>query len=253
MRWRIPFEKLRANPFQLLPTVCVVCLRQCDSDFNLCTACADQLPKLENTCDRCGLPFSPTLVPTGNQRRCGACVGLQFPVESCHGLYHYRSPVDALLSNFKFGDRLDIGFSLSRLLARAMGEYYETNTKPDLLIPVPIHTRRYLQRGFNQAWELTKHAGRLNGIGISNRLVMKTRHTEAQSKLASATERKHNLRDAFAINPRFPLKDVTHVTIIDDVVTTMSTVTVIAKLLQSHGIPRVDVWCVARASRIFTP
>ncbi|MCG8415822.1 MAG: hypothetical protein MI746_16530 [Pseudomonadales bacterium] len=172
---------------------------------------------------------------------------------SCRGLYHYSSPVDALLGAFKFGGRLDVGYGLSRLLARAIGEHYGTGSKPDLLIPVPIHTRRYLQRGFNQAWELAKVAGKLNGIEVSNRLVIKTRHTEAQSNLASATERKNNLRRAFEINPRFPVRDVTHVTIIDDVVTTMTTVTAIAKLLQRHGISRVEVWCVARASRVFGP
>ena len=254
------FNRLKLLPAALgsvllraLPLTCMVCLRQSDTDYNLCTTCRSQLPVIDNYCCRCGLPLATrpgvTVTMAGKPAICGQCIGRQFPVDSCRGLYHYVEPVSSLLGKFKYQARLDIGYSLSRLLAEAMLVHYRNTAKPDLLIPVPMHSRRYLQRGFNQAWEITRQAGARTGISVCNKLVVKKRHTAPQSSLTSAAERKRNLQGAFEINGGIPLENLSRVTLIDDVVTTMNTVTAIAKSLKRKGITTVEVWCIARATR----
>ena len=229
----------------LVPTLCIVCKRQCHGAYSLCPECEAQLPAIGSHCQRCGLPFPERQL---QQARCGNCLGKEFPVQQCHALFHYSSPINKLLSSFKYRARLDIGRSLGCLLAHKMSSVYSKKTAPDLLIPVPMHPRRYFQRGFNQSWELTRFCGDMTGFKTCANLVKKTRHTESQTSLSSHKKREANLHKAFAINGRMALDNVSKITIIDDTVTTMATVSALARLLRSHGIPEVEVWCIARTS-----
>ncbi len=80
-------------------------------------------------------------------------------------------------------------------------------------------------------------------------MLVKIRNTRAQSELPAAARRKRNLRGAFAMVEMRKPRNVNHVAIVDDVVTTMSTASELARVLKSHGICRVEVWCLARAKR----
>lgn len=222
----------------IVPTNCLVCLRTCSRAIPLCPTCESQLPWLSSACARCGLPFVEEILADG---RCGKCLGMQFPVDGCRALFTYNSPVRELINGFKHRQRLDIGMCLATLMAL---KFHDEQT--DLLLPVPVSYRRFCGRGFNQSWELTRQLSRKLGIRCCNRVLRKSRHTAAQSVQTSVTARRQNLRGAFTIDSTEPMEKVNSVTIIDDVVTTMSTVDSLARLLKRHGIPRVQVLCVAR-------
>lgn len=115
---------------------------------------------------------------------------------------------------------------------------------PDILIPVPLHTQRLRQRGYNQALELARPLSTAFNIELANDYCRRIKSTEEQSKLA-ARYRKSNLKNAFLVT-----EDLTnrHVTIVDDVMTTGTTVDELSKQLQLAGARRVDVWVCARAS-----
>lgn len=239
MRWSV-WQALH----WVFPTCCMVCHKTISSEISLCSHCEQQLPWLRNHCHGCGLEFDAVELPA---HLCGQCAGKDRDVDACHGLFHYSAPLNRLIPAFKFQARFDIGYSLARLLGAAMSKHYQQHNAPDLLLPVPQHYRRHLHRGFNQSWELVQEVGRVTAIPYSNKLLKKHKHTRAQSELGSARERARNLAGAFKLAPEFELGNVNRVTIIDDVVTTMATVSALAKLLKSHGIQGIEVWCVARA------
>ena len=231
-----------------IPVQCPICALETCSPSAICEICERQLPWLESACECCGLPTAARLLQIG---RCGRCVVEPPAFDSCHALFHYRTPVDQLIAQFKFQRRLEVGAALAKLLLSRFQQHLDSQQSgesTELLIPVPLHRKRMNQRGFNQAWELVKYVSAASGIRASNRLIERTRFTTPQTELSSADERRRNLRSAFAVTDLEFANSVTRVTIIDDVVTTAATVSAMASCLRRHGIRRVDVWCLARAS-----
>ncbi len=230
----------------LLPTSCVVCGRDSQNCYNLCHVCEAELPWIQRSCPVCGIDRigQSQLVDT-----CGSCLLNPPPFTSCNGIFHYVSPIDKLLTDFKFNARFEVGFALSNILSKYMQRYYLNSKKPDLILPVPLHRNRLRLRGFNQAIEIAKVVSRLCHIPLSKSAIMKIRDTSPQTEIGTARARKLNLRGAFSVANPAILKNVKSVALIDDVVTTMATVTALSKVLQSHGISRIDVWCLARANR----
>ena len=117
-------------------------------------------------------------------------------------------------------------------------------TKPELLLPVPLHRTRLRQRGYNQALELAKPLARLLGVPLCRDLLQRQRGTAAQTEL-DAVARRRNVRGAFAVRAGVALP--THVAILDDVMTTGATLAECARVLKRAGVQRVDVWALARA------
>ncbi|MEQ8315178.1 MAG: ComF family protein [Gammaproteobacteria bacterium] len=233
---------------QVFPTCCMVCNRTIASSYSLCQECEQQLPWMEAHCHGCGLAF-PEAVLVNN--RCGQCLSdyadRGHALDRCHSLFHYSSPLNNLIPAFKFQARFDIGHCFASLMAVKLAAHFHQHGRPDLLLPVPLHYRRYRERGFNQSWELVKTVSRHTAVPCSNTVLLKQKHTAAQSDLGSARERRRNLTNAFVLHPNCSLESVTTVTIIDDVITTMSTVNNLAGLLKAHGIQGVEAWSIARA------
>jgi len=130
-----------------------------------------------------------------------------------------------------------------------MQNYYTTHTRPELLLPVPLHRIRLRSRGYNQASEIAKHISAVCNIRLHRRLLARTRDTRPQTEIGTAKKRLVNLQGAFLVKAPAALENVKSVAIIDDVVTTMATVTAATIALQNAGIAQVEVWCIARASR----
>src|SRR5690606_27231058 len=117
--------------------------------------------------------------------------------------------------------------------------------RPQLILPVPLGLARYRSRGFNQARELALPVSTALGIPVRNDVLERRRETAEQAGL-NRRQRLRNVSGAFALLK--PL-DVKHVALLDDVITTGSTVTAVSQLLRDNGVQRVDVWAVARAMR----
>jgi len=115
---------------------------------------------------------------------------------------------------------------------------------PDMLVPVPLHRWRMFKRGFNQASEMAVYAGRVFQAQVLTGALRRRRNTPAQSGL-SRRQRRKNLNGAF--DWRGGVKPGRHVALVDDVMTTGSTLTECARVLKRAGAKRVDVWVAARA------
>ena len=116
---------------------------------------------------------------------------------------------------------------------------------PDCLIPVPLHSFRLVNRGFNQALELARFLSRKFSIPIDSRLIKRTRHTDPQFDLPHKA-RQANVRKAFQLKGIPIYKSVA---IVDDIVTSGATANELAGLLKQAGINDVSVWALARAKR----
>jgi ComF family protein len=116
---------------------------------------------------------------------------------------------------------------------------------PNCIIPIPLHKTRLQERGFNQAVELGRPIAKKLGIPLVLHACKRSHLTQAQSSLPSK-ERRQNLKGAFSLTGKTLGK---HIAILDDVMTTASTVTELSQLLNKAGVEEITVWCIARSSR----
>ncbi|MES9832502.1 MAG: ComF family protein [Candidatus Thiodiazotropha sp. DIVDIV] len=220
----------------LYPQSCLLCGSNADFETRFCQTCYEKLPFNHHACPYCALPLP---VNTAEGTRCGGCLQQQLPYHSCITALRYEPPLSRLISNLKFRQHLHLTLPLAKLLIHRLAE---PDDPPELILPVPLHPRRLRERGFNQAQEIGRVVAKHYGIPLDSRLVKRTRETSAQSDL-NEHERRRNLRNAFRIYGS--LKGV-NVAILDDVVTTGSTITELSKALNRAGADKITVWAVAR-------
>lgn len=211
----------------LLPLRCLVCGDPGHDDLDLCCACLADLPWAGRACLRCALPLPDTALIV-----CGSCREEVPPQTATHASLLYLPPVDQLVVRYKFRQDLAAGRLLAQLMQRAPPPWW---CPP--LVPVPLHNRRLRQRGYNQAGELCRLLPMPVWQGLYRR-----RHTAPQSE-RTAEQRRENLFDAFDVRGLVP----TRLTVVDDVMTTGSTVMEVAETLRLVGAAEVRVWVCARA------
>ena len=131
---------------------------------------------------------------------------------------------------------------LTALVSRYSAE--DAATRPDLLVPVPLHAQRLRERGYNQSLELARRLAPAIGLRIDAAALARARATAAQSELDAAARRR-NVRDAFVADPA-RVRD-RHIALIDDVATTAATAHECARALKLAGARDVSVYVIARA------
>ena len=151
----------------------------------------------------------------------------------------YARPLDRLLPRFKFHGDLATG----RLLAQWMLDAAPPLPPTATLLPVPLHTARLRQRGYDQALELARPLARGLARPLRTDVLHRRRATAAQSEL-DAADRRRNVRGACAVAADGPLPE--HAVLVDDVMTTGATLQAAALALRRAGVARVDAWVCAR-------
>jgi ComF family protein len=175
---------------------------------------------------------------------------LPWDQESLPGLVsalRFEPPADELVRGLKYAGVLANARVLGVLLAQAVRS--RGGVAPALLVPVPLHDSRLRERGFNQALSIARYAGRELGIHLAGRALRRVRDTPSQTGLHRG-ERHANVRGAFEINGARSwrlLREAAHVALVDDVITTGSTLAETKCVLLAAGVRRVDLWAVARA------
>jgi ComF family protein len=218
----------------LYPPRCTLCGDPGEGHYDLCHPCLTALPHNLHPCRQCGLPLEGS-----EAHLCGRCLKKAPPFDRAVIPLLYQPPLDRLILALKFHQGLAHARLLGQLLAEAVEQ---SDSRPQLIIPVPLHPQRLRERGYNQALEIARPAARRCAIPIALDHVERTRATGTQTRL-KYKERHKNMRGVFEV-----IRDVPqHVAIVDDVVTSGATVSALAKALKQAGATRVDIWAVARA------
>ena len=171
---------------------------------------------------------------------CGECQQRLPNWDAAWAPFRYGWPLDRLESRYKFGADLAAGRVLSTLWRREPRPI----ELPQLLIAVPLHRSRLRRRGYNQALELARPLARAWAVPLRHDALHRQRPTDAQTEL-DAVGRRKNVRGAFALRAGISLP--AHVAILDDVMTTGTTLAECTRVLKRAGVSRVDVWALARA------
>ena len=232
------YQWIKKLQFWLLPPTCLLCGAPGEGEWDLCAGCRADLPLNSQACQRCGIP----LRYTGAELICGKCQQHPPAFDRTFAPLLYQPPVDFLIKGLKFGGRL----AAARLLGEWLGEVLQQQggELPEYLIPVPLHPSRLRERGFNQSLELARPVARRLGIPLLPHGVRRIRHTQPQTQL-DVEARRSNIRGAFAVNQPVSAR---YVAILDDVITTGSTVNEIARVLRAAGVEEIEVWACARTA-----
>jgi ComF family protein len=172
--------------------------------------------------------------------RCGGCRARPPAFRNLVAPWRYAPPLDAVIRALKFGRREELGAELGTALAGAVGAEL---AGCDLVVPVPLHWRRRLARGFDQADRIARPLAARVGLP-HRRAVVRRRATRPQTGLGRA-ERRRNLRGAFAV-PRPEAVRGRVVALVDDVATTGSTLDAVARRLLACGATAVVAVAAAR-------
>ena len=233
--------------------ICCLCDTQGICGLDLCQFCHKALPHNHFSCHQCAAPISAA---DGNKDRliCGRCLATPSSIDHSIVPYLYRPPVDFMIKRLKFHEQLKYSRVLGDLLADAIERYYAgagpnsgvngCGTFPDLILPMPVHRERLLQRGFNQAQEIANSVANRFSKKCNTTAVSRSVSPRPQSSL-SAARREANIRRTFDI-PNPAVINGLHVAVVDDVYTTGATARAISKKLKSAGATKVSIWAVAR-------
>ena len=219
---------------QIIPYSCVLCHQKSNNNFDLCHKCEHQMAINRQACQCCAIPIEGTALV------CGKCQQHPPFFQQSFIPFIYQDPIRHLILQLKFHEKLYAAKILGHLLATQIKQ--NNKALPELIIPVPLHPTRQKQRGFNQTIEISRFLSHKLNIQMDNSIIIKEIHTQPQIDL-SRIEREKNLANVFSVK-KTPVAQ--HIAIVDDVVTTGHTVNQIAKLLQSTGVEKIDVWAIAR-------
>ncbi len=221
---------------------CLLCDAPSHQYIPLCEDCEADLPWLSEHCSQCALPIPD------QQALCADCTQNPPLFSKVITPFQFVFPVDTLISRFKYQQNWPYGQLLSNLLAQYLRYYFdEGGQRPDLILAVPLAKRRQRQRGYNQAQMICDWLGKALDLENPQQLVLRTRETVSQQGL-NAKARRENLHNAFQISQPEQVKNK-HIVLVDDVLTTGTTCSIISGLLLKHGAARVEVYCLARTGK----
>jgi len=221
----------------LLPPTCILCGQAGFDNQDICLGCFNDLSKNIHCCYRCAESFeSANIAPL----LCGHCISHTPAFDETYAPFKHQSIIRYLIANLKFKQQ----YKNARLLATLLANHLKkTAEMPEVIIPVPLHKQRYQQRGFNQTVEIAKTLSRQLKLPVDTKSCIRHRNTPHQINLP-AKQRHKNIKNAFTISQ--PIK-AQHIALLDDVMTTGTTVNELARVLKKSGVGRVDVWVCARA------
>lgn len=225
------------------PPGCGGCGAPVEGAAALCRGCDRSLARIPaGLCTLCQAAPAPA-----RGRRCAACTGRRGPLAACVAAAEFAGEVEAWIHRFKYPAPGIAGLDPAAL-AVARGLVREAariaaGGPPQLVVPIPLHPRRLRVRGFNPAAILARSLARELRAPFDPVALRRVRDTPSQTGL-DRRERRHNVRGAFRTAERARLPG--RVWLVDDVVTTGSTLTEAARVLRRAGARTVVAVCAAR-------
>lgn len=223
------------------PPLCLSCEAPIAHADALCPSCFQALrPITRPYCPVLGLPFD---VPLGPDARSAEAIADPPPFERARSAVIYNDVARRLIARLKYGDRPELARFCARLMAGAGRDLLADRP---VIVPVPLHAYRQFERRYNQSAELARALARIAGLGADMGLVVRSRRTRQQVGL-SADARRRNVAGAFTVRPGAAARlGGRRVLLVDDVITTGSTVKAVTHALKRAGVDGIDVISFAR-------
>lgn len=249
-----PRQNLYRLVASVLPGVCILC-KDAVSNGNtcLCNRCIDSLPWIVSGCRICGSQLE-------KPHLCPQCQKSPPHYRRCISAFDYNGDtIDKLIFPIKkkpFSPQLR---QLTLLLSRTIESAYTNEDRPDTVIPVPVHWRTLLSRGFNQSYSIAHQLTQcFDNLEIGPELCQR-RNLSTPQRMSNRQQRLYNMKHSFTfyqtnylkkLNTPMAYASINNKTlaIVDDVVTTGATVNALATLLIQAGAKAVDVWAIAKTS-----
>lgn len=228
----------------LYPKRCVLCEQPCKEGSpvqpfqdvaHICAACLALLPHNNKACNTCALPLQ-----LEESVQCGQCLGKQPIWASAHALWRYESQAQWLIQHYKYAKAYYLDRSFSALLAAYADRLLQDQF--DAVVPVPMHKRRWVSRGFNQAEVLARAVAKQLDLPLLAREVERVKNTPRFAAGQDKKARRRAIKGAFRVNADMPDR----LLIVDDVKTTGATSEELARVLLQAGAKSVSVLVLAR-------
>ncbi|WP_445158000.1 ComF family protein [Halomonas sp. E14] len=234
LAWHRFRQRLEGGLRLAMPGRCNFCLAPAEPGHSWCAPCFESLSWNTPACPGCAEPKPPGSL---EGRRCGRCL-VQCPAYRRAWVpLRYEGDVARLMQRFKFHASPRAGAVLLELFLSGLPE--PAVRHPQALMPVPLHSQRARERGFDQAEWLTRRLAHRLGLPLCQ--AQRRQATPSQRGLGR-DERMRNLRQAFHVEEPLPLR----LTLIDDVMTTGATLDALAEACRAAGATEVEVWAFAR-------
>jgi ComF family protein len=237
----------RINPLTALsslfyPATCAVCSEAIERPDYLCENCRARTPRITAPfCAKCSEPFFGAITQAFS---CANCEHRVLHFDSAVAAYRSRGLVRKLIHEFKYGHHRHLRHPIAEWLGETMSDPRLRGRRFDLIVPVPLHPARERERGFNQATLLAELLSRHAAVPM-RAVLERIRYTKTQTAHDRA-ERMENLRDAFRLRKNMNVREL-HLLVIDDVLTTGSTLSECARVLKEAGALSVHAATAARA------
>ncbi|MDP2874521.1 MAG: ComF family protein [bacterium] len=220
----------------LYPISCLSCGLKGDW---LCPECEEKLPQLEAfACPVCLRPAIDGFThPVCRSRNAPDRLICFFP---------YKNPLKKGIWRLKYGRRKLLADFFARLITKNFPEFGLQFGPEAVLIPVPLHwTKRWL-RGFNQSELLAESLGKILGVGVWSKALVKKKNTKSQTQ-CTQKQREENVKGSLMVNPQFlPMVAGKDFILVDDVVTTGNTLREACRVLKKAGAKYVYLLAIVK-------
>ncbi len=222
----------------LYPDRCPVCDRARPIfGTGVCPECIKELKNIPlPVCEVCGRPVEK------NEFRCRECKSARYSFDGGRSVFAYSS-LNESIYRFKYMKRPAYAKPYAELMYREIKGWLEW-LNPDIFIPVPLHKKRLIARGYNQAKELAEELSKLTGIPVESSVLERAKNTLPQ-KLTDRRGRQINMKKAFIV--RKNVVKFRRIVLIDDIFTTGSTIDSAAFALKASGVSEVYFLTLSRA------
>ncbi|RMF08051.1 MAG: ComF family protein [Candidatus Neomarinimicrobiota bacterium] len=156
-------------------------------------------------------------------------------IDRVYSGWEYGPEIQTVIHSLKYEDYAKFGFMYGQEVIRLLPDGVFSSC--DQIVPVPLHPTKQRDRGYNQSDWIARGVSEATGIPVNRSLLRRTKFTRSQTTL-NAAERKRNMENAFTVHGK-TLPE--HVLIVDDVITTGSTVSSLACVLKQNGVRSVSV------------
>jgi ComF family protein len=224
--WKLPkLEPLRAIASLFYPSLCTVCSAPVDDSQYVCGPCSRKAPRIKPPfCATCSEPFQGAITESFS---CANCSNRELHFESA-----VAGLVRKIVHEFKYGHQQFLRYPLADWLLETLDDPRLQGRRFDVVVPVPLHAARKRERGFNQAELLASLFAARAGLPMRE-LLERIRYTTTQTAF-DRTERMENLHNAFRLRKNADVRGL-RVLLIDDVLTTGSTLSECARVLKAAG------------------